>query len=88
MTQCARKIGDLRSAAMILRLLQLGLAVMPALCVTAVLPQCSVYCLVAEGSPHFSLTRVHRRKVATNAGFHALMLIPEAFLSQTAVFYM
>jgi hypothetical protein len=87
MTQCARKIGDLRSAAMILCLLQLGL-VMPALCVPAVLLQCSVYCFAAEGSPRFSLTRVHRRKVAANAGFHALTLIPEAFLSQTAVFYM
>jgi hypothetical protein len=80
-THYARKIGDLPSADMILRLLQLGLAITSALCVPAVLPQCSVYCLAAEGSLCFSLTRVHRRKVAAKAGFHALTLIPEAFLS-------
>jgi hypothetical protein len=53
---------------------------MPALCVPAMLPR-NALCIVSQPKdPHdFSLTRVHRRKVAANAGFHALTLIPEAF---------
>jgi hypothetical protein len=48
---------DLRSAAraMILRLLQLGLAVMPALCVPAVLPR-NALCIVSQPKdPHVLL---------------------------------
>jgi hypothetical protein len=46
------EIGDLRSAAMILCLLQLGLTVMPALCVPAVLPR-NALCIISQPKdPH------------------------------------